>query len=290
MARILFSISLDHSFNEVTAYWMARLSRMAYRDLDGICRETRIFWDNPEVFYFENEESETQACILEYSDKALIGFRGTEPGKLKDWLTDFRFFKTNYKGHRIHGGFLGSLQSLLNVPRCHTSYLEKKAFENGAIVPETFAEKVKQIAANRPIFITGHSLGGALATVAALYFKLEYDLNTHSIYTFGQPKIGGKELVTFFKSSVCSKVFIHVNDEDVVPKVPLRAMKFVHFPITHPYDSTGMLITDPALEAKFQKRIDKGISAIPKLLEGVGDHSMLAYTDHWERSLTDVHS
>jgi len=288
MARIPFSISLDSAFDDKTAYWMARLSRMAYRDLPGICRETKIFWGDPKVTFFENRESETQACILEYTDKALVGFRGTEPGQIKDWITDFRFFKTSYKDHKIHGGFLGSLKSLLDVPRVHTSYLEKKAFDDGSLVPETFAEKIKEIAADRPLFITGHSLGGALSSVAALYFKLEYGLDTHAIYTFGQPKIGGSELIEFFKSSICSNVFIHVNDEDVVPKVPLRMMKFVHFPITHPYDSDGQLITDPALVKKFQKRIDKGISAFPKLLEGVGDHSMIAYTDHWERPLSEA--
>lgn len=130
MQRIPFNICLEPRFDESNAYWMARLSRMAYREQAGISRETKIFWDNPRVFSFENESSDAQVCILEYEDKALVGFRGTEPDKLKDWLTDFRFFKANFRGHSVHGGFLGTLESLLDMPRQARSYRDRKAMRD----------------------------------------------------------------------------------------------------------------------------------------------------------------
>jgi|GEM_PF-980291 triacylglycerol lipase len=285
MSRLEFSISLEPGFDERTAYWLARLSRVAYRDYPGIVRETKVFWNDPVVYAFENRSSETQACILEYDDVALVGFRGTEPNQLKDWLTDFRFFKSKYRGHSIHGGFLGSLESLVNVPRESRGYRDRQAIDGGEIEAETFAEKIAGYANQKPVLLTGHSLGGALASLAGLYFKEEYGLEALGIYTFGQPKIGGRAFVKRYLEVACPNIFPHVNDEDVVPKVPPRALRFVHFPITHPFDSQGKLIVDPETRRAFQRRVDRGLSAVPKLLEGIGDHSMLAYTEHWERKL-----
>jgi len=287
MLKIPFDICLEPRFDESNAYWMARLSRMAYRELAGISRETKIFWEDPRVYSFENENSEAQVCILEYDDKALVGFRGTEPGKLKDWLTDFRFFKSDFHGHSIHGGFLGSLESLLDMPRQPRSRRDRKSIERGDTVAKTFGEKMGEYAGRKPVLFTGHSLGGALASMAGLYFKEEYGLEALGIYTFGQPKLGGREFVDFYMSNVCPNLFVHVNDEDIVPKVPPKVLKFVHFPITHPYDSEGKLITDPVKKRAFQRRVDNGLSAFTTLFEGIGDHSMVAYTDHWEKALME---
>lgn len=285
MSRIAFEISHEPGFDKRTAYWLARLSVMAYRDYSGIVRETRVFWNSPTVFSFENRSTETQACILEYDDLALVAFRGTEPNKLKDWLTDFRFVKQGYKGHRVHGGFLGSLESLIDIARVDRGYRDRKGIANGQLSAETFGEKIKGFADTKPTLLTGHSLGGALASLAGLYFKEEYGLDALGIYTFGQPKIGGVTFVTCYLEEINERIYPHVNDEDVVPKVPPRALGFRHFPITHPFDDNGHPIEEPAKRAAFQRRVDRGTSALPKLFEGVGDHSLTAYTENWERDL-----
>lgn len=40
---------------------------------------------------------------------------------------------------------------------------------------------------NRKLFITGHSLGAALATVAAAHLAFEDNMNITAMYTYGSP-------------------------------------------------------------------------------------------------------
>ena len=287
MTHIPFSISTNTDSGEPQEnnYWMARLSRIAYRDLPGIINETKILWGNPKVLFFENKSTDTQVCILEYeNDKALVAFRGTEMTKIKDWISDFYFVKKKYRGHRIHGGFLGSLESIIDIPRTAYGYRDAKEIATGQKTAVKFGEKIAQYAAdNIPILITGHSLGGALAAVAGLYFKLKYGLVAKGIYTYGQPKICGKPLVDYYYSNVTDKLFINVNDEDIVPKVPLAKMGFKHFTVNYPYDAKGDEITDPDLRKKIQNRVDKGISALTHIKEGVGDHNIVNYIFNQEK-------
>lgn len=42
--------------------------------------------------------------------------------------------------------------------------------------------------APRPIYVTGHSLGAALATIAAARIAVEHDLPLAALYTVGSPK------------------------------------------------------------------------------------------------------
>ena len=48
----------------------------------------------------------------------------------------------------------------------------------------------------------GHSLGGALATVCAVWAPEQYPLAPVSLYTFGQPRVGNDEFVSHLNSVV----------------------------------------------------------------------------------------
>jgi predicted lipase len=49
-----------------------------------------------------------------------------------------------------------------------------------------------------PIYVTGHSLGGALATVAALDIKHTYNPSSMKVYTYGQPRVGNNLYAAHF--------------------------------------------------------------------------------------------
>ena len=67
-----------------------------------------------------------------------------------------------------------------------------------------------------PLFITGHSLGGALATVATWYLKGD---SLAACYTFGAPRVGDTGLMDRFRTPI----YRVVNGVDPVPFVPPSA-------------------------------------------------------------------
>lgn len=86
----------------------------------------------------------------------------------------------------------------------------------------------------RPIFLTGHSRGGALATIFALHYAglQEDSVKDHGsnivgtfashigtifgVYTFGSPRVGDREFATQFDAFVGAKNFRFINYSDVV--------------------------------------------------------------------------
>ncbi|KAI8364760.1 Alpha/Beta hydrolase protein [Radiomyces spectabilis] len=73
------------------------------------------------------------------------------------------------------------------------------------------------------LFITGHSLGGALGTIfLAKMLQSKSPLLEHfaGLYTFGQPKIGDAGFSKIFDPKLSSKIFHHAYNNDIVPRVP----------------------------------------------------------------------
>jgi triacylglycerol lipase len=79
---------------------------------------------------------------------------------------------------------------------------------------------------NLPLYITGHSLGAALATVATQ--RLEHNPRIRekiaACYTFGSPRVGNSEYDLEFKSPI----YRVVNTTDIVTVIPLLAMGYIH--------------------------------------------------------------
>jgi triacylglycerol lipase len=138
-----------------------------------------------------------QAHIAANEERIIIAFRGTEPTEWNDIKADLNAFHED----GFHKGFLHEFKKLQPAIQ---DRLEKLASKH---------EKPRQL------FITGHSLGGAMATVAAFYYpEAEY------VYTFGAPRACGWK-----RSKVFPVPHIRVvNNNDVVPKVPFAWLGFKH--------------------------------------------------------------
>lgn len=80
----------------------------------------------------------------------------------------------------------------------------------------------------KKITITGHSLGGALATLCAIDMKLTY-LSKYDVelFTYGAPRVGNTEFPELFNNAV-PKSFRFVNGLDVVPAVPRTWQGYKH--------------------------------------------------------------
>ncbi|MFK5950508.1 MAG: lipase family protein [Methylococcales bacterium] len=136
----------------------------------------------------------TQAILLENDTYIFLGFRGTEATSMKDIKSDVKAtIKTCKTGGKIHSGF-------------------DEAFSQVAVEIQQFLNQDEF--KDKPLFITGHSLGGALATVAAK--KLTHKGGIASCYTFGSPRVGNVDWATGIKTPI----YRIVNAVDPVTMLP----------------------------------------------------------------------
>lgn len=81
---------------------------------------------------------------------------------------------------------------------------------------------------NAKIFVTGYSLGSALATLAALDIKSLFG-HVDQLYTFGQPRVGDSAFASFVTSNIPERWRI-VHYADIVPHVPPQLpIPYSHF-------------------------------------------------------------
>ena len=162
----------------------------------------------------------TQAYLAQNADNIVVAFRGTESPTtlegLKDWLlsdavnllilptgrlgTDFAAAGV---GARFHQGFINALDSIW-LPLFSGVEDEMKRSE-------------------RPLWITGHSLGGALAVLSAWLFHRKF-VSVQQVYTFGGPMIGNHEASKAFDRELSGKIVRYVNGPDPVPKLPTMSL------------------------------------------------------------------
>lgn len=176
-----------------TAITLAALSDLAYKEAS--IRESnlkKLGFD--EVIAFETYTK--SGFLALQGDIAVIAFRGT--AGMLDWVTNFKFRQrsslTGTEG--IHRGFLG-------------------AYNN-------FGEEIRELLAKRNpkrIWITGHSLGGAMAACCA-FDLLRNDYENLQIVTFGQPRIGNEKLAGYLADKLGNGYLRVMNEADPVPKMP----------------------------------------------------------------------
>ena len=145
------------------------------------------------------------------SPYVVLAFRGTEK-KLADWLTDARCVPVVDGETKVHKGFHEAFTSTSNR---QSGTVEAKVREVLSM------QKAKDANGDPlPLFITGHSLGGALALLATRI--VAPDVNG-ACYTFGSPRVANYE----YFANVKTPVFRIVNSSDIVPRVPPGILMFV---------------------------------------------------------------
>ena len=137
----------------------------------------------------------TECFVAATPDTIVVAFRGT--AGLQDWLSDLNAFSTSTNYGSLHRGFYFAFQAV-------KSSLEQIIRNMGLT--------------NRKLVLTGHSLGGALATVAAAEWTGSFDIR--SVYTYGQPRVCKSDTASHIEQRLGSKFFRIVNDDDIVSRVP----------------------------------------------------------------------
>src|SRR5262249_24342235 len=97
---------------------------------------------------------------------------------------------------------------------------------------------------SRPLWLTGHSLGGALATLAAA--RLATTRGGKGLYTFGCPRVGNAT----FTTTVPHPWHRFVNSNDVVARLPPPGLfaGYQHGGVLHYIRTDGRIDEDPAPE------------------------------------------
>jgi triacylglycerol lipase len=96
------------------------------------------------------------------------------------------------------------------------------------------------------LVVTGHSLGGALAVLAADILNAQGFL-IHSVYTFGQPRVGDATFAARYNMTLGQRTFRIVNSNDLVPRLPGWLMGYRHCGQHFFITAAGALIFNPSL-------------------------------------------
>lgn len=180
------------------ALFLAHCANAAYErgDLKNYAHYDQIAFDQVETF----EGPQDTQGFVGATDKAIVlAFRGTEPDRWTDWCTDLSSMQKLWLGCQVHTGF--------------------STAHDG--VAKHYLELIRKFrTSNQAIYVTGHSLGGALATLAGKVLatggEAGDDFKPALIVTFGAPKVGDNQ----FTSTYGVVLLRFVHNEDIIPHVP----------------------------------------------------------------------
>ncbi|MDE2118276.1 MAG: lipase family protein [Betaproteobacteria bacterium] len=250
------------AFSKINAYWLGMASKIAYAN-KNVIQQNIAKWGLHDFEFFEHKD--TQAFIAGNDKTLVLTFRGTEPTNPKDWSTDFNAAFTAGPGGMVHEGFLIALN----------------------YVWSDIWNYIRENRKSRSLWVTGHSLGGALATLAAAKLRLEKDEPINGLYTFGQPRAGNRDFANRFDSDFSTQTFRYVNNADMVPRVPPRISGYSHVGTFRYFDDKGN--EDDTMDW-FDQIVDRAEGVIESILnsdkwkKGLLHHPMDRYIECLEKA------
>ena len=189
--NLLSTVSTDE-FDIGASVFLAEASQAAYLDDYPEWAENNGF-DNGMFF----NEGNIQGFWSVNDDVGLLSFRGTS--NIGQWIRDARITPVPHPWGTVHAGFKAGLNEV------------DEALQD-------FEQAINEAGASKRIWITGHSLGGALSVLAAARLKMQ-GINP-SIYTFGQPRMGLADFRDRFNSELPDRLWRVINQSDIVARIP----------------------------------------------------------------------
>jgi len=181
------------SFHAQNALFLAHLSKVIYkkrkRDVEAV---TEPWGLELEQWEWRNQ-GPTHVAVWRTPDHILTVFRGTN--EKADWADNLRLGRLPHGFGRVHSGFAGALA------RVECELLAKLS----ALLSDQ----------SRTLWIAGHSLGGALATLLAAKLVLA-NIPIEGVYTFGQPQVGNRDFVRRYNKELAERTYRIVNHLDAV--------------------------------------------------------------------------
>lgn len=183
-------------------YMLMAAAHAAYRFWPG--KQARILrsWGFKVVQSFNQNFTSTNGFAAEHDEFFLLAFRGTqEPG---DLVTDFSVALTplefpRHSEKRVHQGFKVAAESVWDVVLQTARSAQDK---------------------RKPLFLVGHSLGGAVALLSAQRLSKD-NLPFESVWSFGAPKVGNELMTQSLKNELGERWKRLNHPDDPIPALPL---------------------------------------------------------------------
>lgn len=177
---------------------------------------------------------DAQCSVMSNAKLVLVAFRGTEGIErnlitgFKDWvLTDFNALMMTPKAWKSERRDIG----------VHTGF-----FNATMRIYDQVAHEIEQqggLDGSKRIFVTGHSLGGAMAQVFAYQWELDRAKNRkvngkkrqdiRTIYTFGSPRVGTPDFGLTLEGGAARKHQRWTCSNDIIPMTPPNVPLFAEY-------------------------------------------------------------
>ena len=191
----------------------------------------------------KNNRADAKAYLVSKGDVKILTIAGTE--NLKDVEVDFRVGRVHLNDNFTLNNKEKNAGDKIFVHRGFRDYAD-------VVLSDELTERLKSFSGK--IYLTGHSLGGSVATVAAIRLTDSgMNKNQLKIITFGAPAVGSHALAKNYSDKLdLTRVVI---SGDVIKK-SLRALGYVHFGETFKYKQS---ITSKHTEHKMAVYLDCAI-------------------------------
>jgi len=172
----------------------------------------------------------------------ILAYRGTEPDNFINWLTDIDVYTdiiqlktdTGTEDFDVHAGFYRNVRATR-----HEVLAALERAQNGHSVTGDGSPVAHEM---ESLYITGHSLGAAMAALMAVMLIEDDDYapiaeKLRAVYTFGQPMVGTPDFARHCAgmklqdgSDLGERLIRYIHRRDVVPRLPPRVSgRFAHF-------------------------------------------------------------
>jgi hypothetical protein len=263
--------------SRVNAWWLAEASWLAYwHDAE---RAGAVLRDSAGLSCDFVATQGAEVYFASCPRFAVAAFRGTQPNDWNDIFDDACYATQAWDAGHVHEGF--------------ARRLEKVGADLDALIAA--------LDTGCRVWFTGHSLGGAVATLAAYRHRQV----AGGVYTFGSPLVGNERFARAFANELGTRSVRYVNDHDVVTRVPPAPLAFPHGAFTHVdhgrwIAAEGEVSGSPPARLQFVRDIFGRPNALldvidlhqldlanlrvarrqPTLPDGLSDHTPLHYALH----------
>lgn len=238
----------------------AKLASIAYNDdVNQVKKDVKKLGFTTVEFY--NNEG-AQAYRFMNKEDLVIACRGTQPSEFNDIKADLKATPVIAETvSRVHRGFKAEVDELWPM------------------VLEDINRKANE---KKKLWFCGHSLGAAMATIMSSRCHLYADINpVEELYTFGSPRVGWRG----YCNSLSVSHHRWVNNNDIVTRVPLALMGYVHHGTEHYMNAYGLERKLTAWQRTKDRWRGMWMGIKQGGIDSFSDHSMVNYVANIEKML-----